>query len=182
VIAAEAETLGILFDRIKDAMRRAQIHESSVYAVGNDGFAVVGRMEQIEEDGRAKPGFERWNVEPIPRQRTEFGLSEYLRVLFSAQPGRYRVIVLIVTGRLITAGPQQPTPSEMTHILKAGVGDLSEQLRVKVLQSSGRCEALVYEFYRPSEDADPRWVDSSHLQPTDHLAGAGLWRREELLP
>ena len=181
VVTGEADTLGILFDRITKGLIRGKIYEWSAYGVGNDGFAIVSRMEQIADDGRPKPGAKRWAVQRRLHERP-VSLAEYIRALFLARPGRYRVIVLIVTTRPIRPSEEEPEPSAMERLLREGAGVLPKMLRTKILGPSGRCEALIYEFYRASEDEDPHWVNSSHLLAIDHLTAAGLWRKEELLP
>jgi hypothetical protein len=92
VVTAEGEQLGSVFDRLRLALRRAGIPEWSVYAIGSDGFAVVSRLESIQDDGR--PTAERWAVEPV-RPRI-FSLSDYITALFRATPGRYRTWSLLL--------------------------------------------------------------------------------------
>lgn len=170
------ETLGTAFDRIKEALRRADMSEWSVYVIGDDGFAVVTRLESIEVDGRPKP--DRWSVDQRPLEK--FSLQAYLAALFRAQPGRYRVVVLTVTARPVIAGPAPPTPTQIEKLLKSGAGDLPLEIRRQNLGPSQHCEALIYEFYRASADDPPTLVEMSALSPVQHLVGAGLWRKEEL--
>jgi hypothetical protein len=180
VVRDQNETLGDAFDRIVEAFRHADITEWSTYAIGDDGFAVVSRMEHIDDDGRPRPGAERWEVQSVTTSR-KFGLAEYLKLLFSAQPGRYRVIVFLVTEQSITSSTTPPTSDDMATTLAGGAGTLSPTMRKVVLRSSSKCEALIYEFYRPSEDDVPQSVGNSTLLTVDHLALAGFWNREELL-
>jgi hypothetical protein len=175
-VTAAGEPLGAIFDRLRVAIRRAQITEWSVYAIGADGFAIVSRLERIENDGR--PAAERWAVDPVrPRP---FSVADYLAALFRANPGRYRVIAFVVTGLPVTASADTPDREMMERLLRSGAGDLSDELRRAPLPASGRCEALVYEFFRPSQDDQPAQVTSSQLSVMNHLAGAGLWALEDL--
>jgi hypothetical protein len=175
-IAADAEPLGAIFDRLVAAMRRAQIDQWSVYAIGADGFAIVGRLETIAEDGRPAPN--RWSVDP-PQSRP-FSIKEYLAALFSASPGRYRAIALLVTPRAVIAGEQPIDVKGIEKLLRAGAGELAEELRQVPLPAGGRCEALVYEFARRSADDPVEHITSSPLTVVQHLSGAGLWTAEEL--
>jgi hypothetical protein len=177
-VTADGEALGTIFDRLRAALSRAAIDQMSVFAVGTDGFALISRLESILDDGR--PSAHRWSTESV-RARS-FSVSDYLRALFAATPGRYRVIVFVVTARAVTAGSEPISRAAMERLLQAGAGDLSPELRRTPLPAGGRCEALIYEFYRPSADDAPTLVEPSQLSIIQHLAGAGLWNRSQLQP
>jgi len=177
VVTREGEPLGDVFDRLRSAMHRGGIHEYSVYAVGADGFAVVARLEAIDDEGR--PSEDRWSTNVSPPRI--FGIGDYIRALFSARPGRYRIIAFVVTALAVTAGPAADRET-ILRLWRSGAGDLPEQVRVVPLPPSGRCEALVYEFFRPSQDDPPQQVRDSRLTTPLHLARAGLWPLEKLMP
>jgi hypothetical protein len=176
-ISREGEPLGDIFDRLRQAMGRAQIQDYTVYGIENDGFAVVARMESIGDDGR--PATERW-VQGVVRPAV-FSIGDYLKALFTARPGRYRVIAFLVTARTVTPGA--PTDKDtLNRLWRGGAGDLPDDVRRMALPPSGRCEALVYEFFRATDDDPPRYVADSRLTGPQHLAGAGLWPIERLVP
>src|SRR6266850_173567 len=52
-IASETEELGLVFDRLRDVLVRAGIVSGnwSAYGVGADGFAIVSRIEHIDDRG-----------------------------------------------------------------------------------------------------------------------------------
>jgi hypothetical protein len=172
-------TLGDIYDRLIAALDRGDVEERSVYARGANGFALVARIESIENDGKAKSGQLRWQA--TPTHGRSFSLSEYIIRLFTAEPGRYRVIVLIVTGDPVVAGPKPPTARAMSELLGMGAGFLTERFRV-LPASAARCEALIYEFFRSSAASPPKLVVQSSITPVQHLAGAGLWSRKDLRP
>lgn len=174
------ERLGLVFDRIRRALARAGIEQWKVYGIGDNGFAVVCRLESIEDDGRPKPGAERWSVDD-PLRSGPPDLSSYLKALFRGKPGRYRVIVLIVTDRGLTqATDADVSTKDLDRLLRYGSKRLPETMSEQILHSNIHCDALVYEFYRPSEDdKSPKFLIQSHIQPTAHLTGAGLWRFED---
>jgi hypothetical protein len=177
VVTRDGEPLGEVFDRLRQAMARAQIVDYTVYGVENDGFAVVARMESIAEDGR--PASERW-TQGVARP-VVFSIGDYLKALFTAQPGRYRVIAFLVTARTVTPG--QPADKDtLNRLWRGGAGDLPDDVRHVALPPSGRCEALVYEFFRATDDDPPVHVVDSRLTGPQHLAGAGLWPIERLVP
>jgi hypothetical protein len=178
VIARESEPLGSIFDRLRGALRRADISEWSVFAVGGEGFAIVSRLENIDDDGRPTP--RRWSMDRFDARRPSFSVQGYISALFKASPGRYRVVVFVVTAWPVTASSGHVTPVTMENLLVSGAGDIPYELRITPLPRSGRCEALVYEFFRQSEDDSPTQVTASRLSAIQHLAGAGLWHSEDL--
>jgi hypothetical protein len=176
-ITREGEPLGEIFDRLRQSLGRAQIHDFTVYGIENDGFALVARMEAIRDDG--KPAEERWTQGVV--RSPVFSVTDYLKALFSARPGRYRVIAFLVTARTVTPGAPADRDT-LNQLWRGGAGDLPRNVREIPLPPSGRCEALVYEFFRPTEDDPPVQVAASRLTGPQHLAGAGLWPLERLVP
>lgn len=173
-VAREGEALGLIFDRLRTALRRAQISEWTVYGIDTDGFALVARLEHIDENGL--PAADRWSGDARPRS---FSIADYVKALFTAKPGRYRVIAFVVTAKTVVAGPAADRQT-IEELWQSGASELPVRVRGTVLPQSGRAEALVYEFFRPSQDDPPVQVSASRLTVPLHLAGAGLWRIEEL--
>jgi len=176
IFPSRTETLGSVFDRIKAALRKGEIYEWSIYGIGRDGFAVVAKIEQIQDDGKPKPGNERWQIDTYPRE--SFTLQAYLRALIIGNPGRYRVIVLLVTSRNLTDG-DEPTVEMMARLVK-GMQELPGEIREVAVGGALSCYALVYEFRRTAEEHPVVFIESSSLTPINHLVGAGIWKVSEL--
>ena len=175
-ITRSGDTLGAIFDRLRAAVDRAGLEEWSVYSVGDDGFAIIARLENIDDKGRpAQPRFQAG----VGRAQI-FSISDYLTALLRARPGRYRVIAVVVTARPVSAGSTAATAEMMRNLLVGGAGTLAEALRGMPASSSVHCEALVYEFFRATEDEQPAQVLDGALTARDHLVGASLWSAEEL--
>jgi len=162
--------------RIQEALRRAQIDQWSIYPIKGGGFAVVGRLERIDEEGR--PESPRFSINDDTL--TKFTLSGYLKALLTANPGRFRVVALLVTSLSVNAPGPAPTPEAMTHLADTGPNTLPAEVAAQPITPQVKCEALIYEFYRPNPEADPQPVVPSALTAIQHLAGAGLWTEEEL--
>jgi hypothetical protein len=171
-------TLGDAYDSLNKALYRAGVEEKSVYGRGDNGFVVVARVESINDDGKARPGAQRWQAVP---PKKSFSLSSYLDQLFRASPGRYRVIVFVVTRAPVVTGDKPATKNEMELALKKGAGNLTGDYRVRPA-SGAHCEALIYEFFRASAASQPRLVGQSSITPVQHITGAGLWSPEDLKP
>jgi hypothetical protein len=182
VTAGEGDSLGRVFDRLKLALSRIEGGFWSVYAIGSDGFAIVTKIEAIEPDGRPKPLPDRWQTpsDRLPRRIT--GIGDYLRALFTAKPGRYRFLVLAVTGKPISGSETALTSTEAMRLLRSGTDDLPASLRAVTLGPSGRCVALIYEFERASEVSEARFLEASPVSVATHLIRAGLWEAGQLTP
>jgi hypothetical protein len=177
LVIAPGDSLGSVFDRIVETLRHGGFDMWSVYSAGSGGFAVVCRLEHIGEDGkRVDPPF---STEPPPRHG--FNPLHFLKDLFLAQHGRYRVIVLLFQPQVLHLYRPRPAEEEMTALLESGANDLPLAWR---RQPAGalRSEALIYEFYQPGgqEHAEAVTTEKSHLTAVQHLAGAGLWGTEQL--
>jgi hypothetical protein len=81
---------------LQNALRRTGYDTVSYLAVPH-GFALVTRIEQIDNTGEPKPGASRWSLEVQPLGFRKFSLSAYLHAQFYADPGRYRVLAFVVT-------------------------------------------------------------------------------------
>lgn len=178
LIRSDSETLGSAFDRLTGTLERAGIDQWSAYGAGRKGFAVVGRLEHIRDDGT--PEQPRWTLES---GQAKFSLGEYLLRLFVASPGRYRVIVFLVRPPVPYSYSPAPTPGQLDTLLLHGATALPDTLR-GVPARLANVEALIYEFYRPTEHRPPSFVrrTESPLTAIGHLAGAGIWSRQELAP
>ncbi len=158
--------------RLVNVLERNGYFESSYYAVPG-GFALVTKMEQINAAGESKDRATRWIIERQPLQK--FSLNEYLRALFSAAPGRYRVIVFIVTPHPFSQSEATVTSREASRWLGKGVDQLPGTIG-RLNFERLKCTALIYEFARTSDVADPMLRKPSSLQGRTHLEMAGIWR------
>jgi hypothetical protein len=178
LIQSEADTLESVFQRIQKALQRGGFDQWSAYAIGDDGFAVAARMETIGDDGIPLPGSKRWLLRP-PGQ---FSIAEILKALVTAERGRYRILVLLVTPRAVVFDAPALTPSVVTDLPSGGAGELSPQLKAVPVPPERGAEALIFEFARGAADDPVHLVDQGHspLSALQHLVGAGLWRIEDL--
>lgn len=170
------ETLGDVFDRMEDAMRRAEMYSWSAYAILDDGFAMVTQLEAIDDTGAPRASPNRWAFEP--ESADSFSIADYFRSLFESKPGRYRVIVLAITHRNLETETDEATSEQLQQLLREGATALPAELRNKRLQKETRCIGYVYEFERT--DSSVTQIDTSNLQVIDHLSAGGYWERQNL--
>lgn len=158
--------------RLTGALEANGYFESSYYSVP-DGFALVTKMEQIRADGapESEPG--RWSLE-VPRLNG-FSLSAYLQALFTARPGRYRVIAFIVTPHPFRQSGVEVTAQEAAAWLSGGLDRLPAPLGAREFGPDHACTALIYEFIRLTESDEPKFLAPGALPGRIHLQKSGLW-------
>jgi hypothetical protein len=181
VTADTLATLGQLVRRTTAAFHLAGVPNVAVYSVEPDGFAVVGQVEAIREDGTPLPGADRWpsNMQNYPRQEVTFG--EYLRRLVVPTSGFYRVIVLVVTTVPVTSRGPDMTAEQADSLGRNGAVQLppaQDSLVVRRLRPT----ALIYEFERPNAVDSMTLVTRAALSAESHLRLAGLWATLENSP
>lgn len=145
--------------------------EASYYSVPG-GFALVSRMEQIESDGRSKPVPGRW--ENTSSGNVEFSIANYLRVLFTAPPGYYRILVFVVTPRPFTQSAVAASKETAQSWLGRGSNALPDDIGNRGLSGDFNCTALIYEFEKTADKPAPRSLVPGRLTAATHLAQAGL--------
>jgi hypothetical protein len=154
------------------ALGRTGYSEKSYWAVPH-GFALATRLEQIDVNGRPKPPPARWSAE-MPRLAGGFSLSAYLRALFTADPGYYRIVVFIVTDTLFSESDRSVTSEEARSWLTQGLNALPETIASQPYAPSVVCTAMIYEFERKAgSEAEP--LLPSPVDAHAHLVESGLW-------
>lgn len=166
------DRLGDVDALLSDALEHAGYTEKSYWSVPL-GFALATRLEQIDAAGKPKPPPARWSAE-MPRLTGGFSLRAYLRALFTAEPGFYRIVVFIVTSALFSDSNQPVTSDEARAWVAKGLNALPESLAGQPYGSDVVCTAMIYEFERQSgSEAQP--LVPSPLDAHAHLVGSGLW-------
>jgi hypothetical protein len=175
------ETLGSIFDRMRAALCNSTISEWRVYADPHDGFAVVSTLQEIDDVGDFIGGVHGPEA-AAPSGGVPGKLEGLLKAVFAAHPGRFRVVVLVVSARPFVADLSHPaTPEFMKERLGGGMTDLPPEVPNVVFRHY-YCQALIYEFYRATPNDLPKVLSSgeSRLSAVLHLMGAHLWKPEEV--
>jgi hypothetical protein len=146
----KAGTLKDVNSILSHALNYCGYSEVSYYYIPN-GFAMVTRIEQIDEDGTSLDDADRWSVE------TSFGKlswKKYLKSLFFSTPGYFRIIVFVVTDQPFTTSGEKVSKDAATKWLHKGLNVLPKEIGKVNFTSDYNCTALIYEFKKPeSEDA-----------------------------
>jgi hypothetical protein len=147
--------------------------DRSYYAVP-DGFAIVTRLEQMQADGTSKAPPDRWAVEYKPV--ASFSLASYLRALFTANPGFYRIIVFVVTSQSFSQSPNGVTRNEALKWLQGGLDRLPADLAGREYTGQFACTALIYQFEQPGSAEGAKLDVPSDLPGRTQLERAKLWQ------
>lgn len=135
-------SLGQVDQRFSTALTKAGYGEKSYYEVPG-GFALVTRLERIYPDG--SPATD----DRFPSSGagvSGMGLWQYVRALFSAPLGRYRVIVFVVTDATFQPSMKTLNSAEAAKLLQRGFNRLPRDLGAKSFGAAHDCTILVYEF------------------------------------
>lgn len=163
-------TLGDLNKKLAGALT-SQGYTARSYFVVPDGFAVVTRLEKFGAGGAPAAGEERWSTGNTVPQR--FTLEGYLASLFSGEPGRFRVLVFVVTSHPFAATGTSPSRRTTLDWLGNGFDSLPRTIANASAPADIKCTVLIYEFLKPP-GGSARFVAPGHLDGGDHVRGSGV--------
>jgi hypothetical protein len=164
------ERLGLALDHLGYAQR--------AYFRAPGGYALVTRIERIEPDGRPRAGAERWALDESAAGI--FSITDYLRALFLARPGYFRVLVFTVTPQPFSTSGPPVTSAEAIVWLQTGFNRLPEEIaEIAVASAPFACTALIYEFERAAESDPAHVLLPGRIEARAHLEQSGLLRELE---
>jgi hypothetical protein len=183
----DAARLGDIASRISDALSRAGYTDQGWFVVPSrssagdhptlSGFAVVTRLEQIENDGQTKAGGQRWTMD-FSSSPSRSILDSIKLLLQGAPDGRYRVFLLWVSNDPVSQIATRTDPDKWQEFLaqgaKAPLLRLMQDIRVNY-GAGGGCYAFVYEYERSAIGGQTKYVATSQLTAEQHLKASGIW-------
>jgi len=174
--ASKKWTLQNVAEHLGDALRNAGYWGKCSYYWLEDrhgpGFAIVTHIEHIQPDG--KPVLDqRWGFD-LPRYGP-LTLGSLLGALMHADPGRYRLLALVVCKEPLVE-KETPMTTHQVQELSAGPKWLADSpLKTVVPTEDFHLIAYVYEFERKSRSDDPALMVSSNLTAEQHLRSTALY-------
>ncbi len=161
-------TVGEVSSTILKALEHSGYVERSFFQTQPGGVALVTRLEKIGGDGSPAPEQERW---PAGFDNTPTGFIDFVRGLFYAKAGHYRVIVFVLQEKTFVQSEQKATGKDAETWLAEGAFKLPAWLANRAFGKDSTCTALIYEF-----ESDGTGVKSvvSSLTGREHLQKAGL--------
>lgn len=189
----DATKLGPIAAKVSDALNEAGYTDQGWFVVPsamslgtaahpNDpplvvGFAVVTRLEQIEDNGQTKAGGERWALDLSPPTVGSF-LDAAKLLLKGAPKGRYRVFLIMVSDRSVSQAASTPSTDDWQDFLRKG----AKAPLMRVMESThvshaggGGWYCFVYEYERSAIDGETQFVSSSKVDAAEHLKASGIW-------
>jgi hypothetical protein len=189
----DATKLGTVAAKVSDALNEAGYTDQGWFVVpsvtspgtaadpGNPpsvvGFAVVTRLEQIEDNGQTKVGGERWALDLSPPTVGSF-LDAVKLLLKGAPKGRYRVFLIMVSNDPVSQAVSSPSTDDWQDFLRKG----AKAPLVRVMESTrvdygggGGWYCFVYEYERSAIDGETQFISSSKLDAEQHLRASGIW-------
>ena len=142
----------------------------------NLGFAISTRLERINKQGFPKDP--RFLVGRKKLDVTNFKLSEYLKELFFAKPGRYRIIMFLFSEyvEFEKGKPENNSKNIRDQVFDAGSPNLNFQYSKKAVPSNRyKLNVLVYEFEHSRKSGEVNFLVESAIQGRDHIKAAGIW-------
>lgn len=163
-------TLGAVAELLGAALDTGGYFDRSYFAAPG-GFAMVTRLERIDADGTpSQPG--RWSVEAQPLE--SFSLGAYLRALFTAPAGYYRIIVFVVSSQAFTQSAQGVSREEALDWLHEGLNRLPDSIAGVPYTGRHAVTALIYQFEQPGRQ-EALLVLQGGPSGREHLQRAQLW-------
>jgi hypothetical protein len=136
-----------------------------------DGFAIVTQMERINNDGTST----------MPPDRWKYSISDdindpvsYIKSLFSAPSGDFRVFVFIVTDIDLTSNNQKITEEEAMDWLGNGFTALPQNIKQIPFDDRYHFTMLVYHYNKTGSGENAVQVFSDPLTGRMHYEKAGL--------
>ncbi len=166
------EKLRGIAKKLETAFDQAGYSQRKYYQVP-DGFALVSQLEQFNPDGSSKTPPDRWVTDYLPPKI--FSLSSYIKALFTANPGRYRIIAFIVTSQPFKESKKTVTREEAMAWLDDGMVILPESIAKQPYTDKHYCTAYIYEFEQTGKEKKPLFKPLSNLTGKDHMIKSKLW-------
>ena len=177
----DAPTLQNAAEALDALLMRAGYSQRAYFRLKDDqqtlGFALVTRMERMHADGTPYPATERFMPANAPDQ---FDVLSFVKSLFVAPVGYYRVIVITVARAPVATGQVPMAETQAEQLLSQGDSRLTGCVAGLPLTDHYAGDALIYEFRHAPEEQRAAADDAVNqlkpglLDPGTHLRKAGI--------
>ena len=169
---SNAVSLESIASRLEVALRQAGYSDFSYFQTQSaaPGFALVTRMERIDDDGRPRARVERFLPPGSPGQ---FDLGAYFKSLFVEPKGYYRVVFFLVSAEQADFSNSGMTASLANVYTSSGETQLPDEFQLFRFTERHKVDVLVYEFMQKGDDA-VSIVPPVRLSAQVHLDRSGI--------
>lgn len=137
------------------------------------GFAIVTPVERFVTDGSALDPTARWSTK-LPPLRS-FSLTEYIRALFTAESGKFRVLLFVVTDQPFHSDAGRARLSTVETWARQGVNLLPTEVQDQQYTRAHNTTVLVYEFEKVrGSGVTAVQLEEHTMNAQDHLKSAGI--------
>ncbi len=164
-------TLGQVNEVILSGLNESGYIEKSYYPIP-DGFAVVTRLERINEDGTYKDE-DRFN-QNLGDDGSLFSIGVFFKRLFFAEKGTYRVVVFAVTSESIAFSGNLINREDAEEWLVSGHLGLPSEIAQNSYSKFHSTHALIYEF-KKTGSGEVILSQPSAIDGKQHLMGSELF-------
>ena len=173
LLGTDSTTLQTVYQRLFNTLVKTDPgFESSLFGVPG-GFALLAKIERIQEDGAPFPGKYRWVEGKFP----PLDLKDYVGRLFLEKSGYFRVIAFVITTE--DYRPENPSAKPLPEISE-GAQDLPDEIaRDRFKGKHGYI--LIYSFKR-KQGGEIREFKISSLSALAHLEKSGILSKLKTLP
>jgi hypothetical protein len=171
---ARYELLGDVAGRLRRALTVAGYDEATYYRTCG-GFVLATRVERTLGDGKPDPRdrFPSAGAEP---SGGVFDLGRVLRALFVAEPGRFRLIVFVLTNQAIQFSDAPFSETQARALVASGALELDRSMALGQLdETDDDLYVLIYEFEK-RRGSDQAVLLRPGMAVRTHLAGAKLFQ------
>ncbi len=169
----QCKNLAAIDKKLRKSLNENGYYDKSYFYVPN-GFVIVTRLEQINEDATPKKEPKRWETRAKPNE--SFSLTGYLKSLFFAQPGYFRIIAFVVTSESFTTAGSKVSREAAVAWLSEGANVLPEEISNLPFNNQYNVTALVYEFKTYGSGKEPTVLTPSDHTGKTHLEKSNIWQ------
>jgi hypothetical protein len=164
---ANCKTLEDADQIILNAIDHCRYDDHSYYAIP-DGFALVTKVEEMNQDGSSVLGNDRFRVNR--------GLSMTIFDWFAPRRGYFRVFAFLVTDSSFKATKKPVSVDEAEGWVTQGVNVLPDEIGGEAFSDDYRCTVIVYEFNAPDANVQLQLINPPRLTANTHLDKSNISR------
>jgi len=161
---ARSQNLGQADRLLSQGLSTFGYDEKRYYHV-NEGFALVTRMEQTDDQGYSLSNANRWSAQVNSELNSPWN---YIKALFSAPIGYYRVLVFLVTPADLQTSGQRISAEQARQWFSGGYLSLPMAIRNIPFTAGHRITLLVYQ-YRKEAGSDAAFLQPGSINGKEHF-------------